>query len=139
MGISIYQTLMESYSYDNLKASLEKELTKFQDLVSKYINEDDEDSYSDTLGLILVPLNNVTNIFNNLGFTYEPDTTSDVEEDIFTTILSRYSDQIDKFLSNFNRDEFESFNVQTRDLASLIDLHRTRYIKEGEILVDLSE
>ena len=138
MGISIYQTLMESYSYDNLKVSLEKELTKFQDLVSKYINEDDEDSYSDTLGLILVPLNNVTNIFNNLGFTYEPDTTSDVE-DIFTTILSRYSDQIDKFLSNFNRDEFESFNVQTRDLVSLIDIHRTRYIKEGEVLVDLSE
>lgn len=139
MGISIYQSLMESYSYDNLKSSLEKELTNFQELVSKYINEADEDNYSDSLGLMLVPLNNVTNIFNQLGFTYEPDTTSDVEEDIFTTILSRYSEQIDKFLSNFNRDEFESFNVQTRDLASLIDLHRTRYIKEGEILVDLSE
>lgn len=96
----------------------------------------DENSYSDILGKILIPLNNIVKKFNELGFTYEPNRDSDVDEDIFTTILSRYSDQIEDFISDFDRSKFESFNVQTKDLISLIDLHRTRFIKEGEVLID---
>ena len=136
MGISIYNTLLESYNHDNLKDFMKNNFIKFQDLVQQYIELDDEDEYSDTLGLMLKPLNEVINKFNELGFTYEPDVTNDVDEDQFVTILSNYSNQTEDFISNFDRAKFETFNVQTKDIASLIDLHRTRYIKEGEILVD---
>ena len=115
---------------------MKSNLEKFQNLVIEYINLADENDFSSILGEMLVPLNNVIKKFNELGFTYEPDTTTDVDEDNFTTILDRYSDQVEDFISDFSRDKFESFNVQTRDIFSLIDLHRTRYIKEGEILID---
>lgn len=136
MSISIYKTLLESYESDNLKQYMKSNLEKFQNLVIEYINLADENDFSSILGEMLVPLNNVIKKFNELGFTYEPDTTTDVDEDNFTTILDRYSDQVEDFISDFSRDKFESFNVQTRDIFSLIDLHRTRYIKEGEILID---
>lgn len=136
MSISIYKTLLESYEFDNLKQYMKSNLEKFQNLVIEYINLADENDFSSILGEMLVPLNNVIKKFNELGFTYEPDTTTDVDEDSFTTILDRYSDQVEDFISDFSRDKFESFNVQTRDIFSLIDLHRTRYIKEGEILID---
>lgn len=136
MSISIYKTLLESYEFDNLKQYMKSNLEKFQNLVIEYINLADENDFSSILGEMLVPLNNVIKKFNELGFTYEPDTTTDVDEDNFTTILDRYSDQVEDFISDFSRDKFESFNVQTRDIFSLIDLHRTRYIKEGEILID---
>lgn len=136
MSISIYKTLLESYEFDNLKQYMKSNLEKFQNLVIEYINLADENDFSSILGEMLVPLNNIIKKFNELGFTYEPDTTTDVDEDSFTTILDRYSDQVEDFISDFSRDKFESFNVQTRDIFSLIDLHRTRYIKEGEILID---
>lgn len=136
MSISIYKTLLESYEFDNLKQYMKSNLEKFQNLVIEYINLADENDFSSILGEMLVPLNNVIKKFNELGFTYEPDTTTDVDEDNFTTILDRYSEQVEDFISDFSRDKFESFNVQTRDIFSLIDLHRTRYIKEGEILID---
>ena len=139
MSISIYNSLLESYNSESLKETFKKNLIQIQKLIDKYINEDDENDYSDTLGMILNSINNVIKLFNSLGFTYEPDTTSDVDEDSFKTILTRYSNQIDKFLSNFNRNEFESFNTYTKYLSSLIDVHRTQYVEEGEILVDLSE
>lgn len=136
MSISIYKTLLESYEFDNLKQYMKSNLEKFQNLVIEYINLADESDFLSILGEMLVPLNNIIKKFNELGFTYEPDTTTDVDEDNFTTILDRYSDQVEDFISDFSRDKFESFNVQTRDIFSLIDLHRTRYIKEGEILID---
>lgn len=136
MSISIYKTLLESYEFDNLKQYMKSNLEKFQNLVIEYINLADENDFSSILGEMLVPLNDIIKKFNELGFTYEPDTTTDVDEDSFTTILDRYSDQVEDFISDFSRDKFESFNVQTRDIFSLIDLHRTRYIKEGEILID---
>ena len=85
---------------------------------------------------MLQPLNNIIKKFKELGFTYEPDSMSDVNEDSFTTILHRYSDLIDTFLQSFDRTLFESFNVQTQSIFTLIDLHRTQYIKEDEILID---
>lgn len=139
MGISIYNTLLESYSYEELKNTFKSNLVQIQKLIDKYINDDDEEDYSDTLGMILNNLNNIIKLFNSLGFTYEPDVTSDVDEDSFITILNRFSDQIDRFLSNFNRNEFESFNTYIKYITSLIDVHRTQYVKEGEVLVDLNK
>lgn len=66
MSINIYQTLLESYDSENLKKTLQNNLTRFQELTDKYINEDDEDEYSSTLGLMLSNLNNVVKIFNSM-------------------------------------------------------------------------
>lgn len=136
MGISIYKSLLESYEYDSLKNYFTENLTNFQKICDVYINDTDEDERSDVLGEMLQPLNNIIKKFKELGFTYEPDSMSDVNEDSFTTILHRYSDLIDTFLQSFDRTLFESFNVQTQSIFTLIDLHRTQYIKEDEILID---
>lgn len=136
MGISIYKSLLESYEYDSLKNYFTENLTNFQKISDVYINDTDEDERSDVLGEMLQPLNNIIKKFKELGFTYEPDSMSDVNEDSFTTILHRYSDLIDTFLQSFDRTLFESFNVQTQSIFTLIDLHRTQYIKEDEILID---
>lgn len=136
MGISIYKSLLESYEYDSLKNYFTENLTNFQKISDIYINDTDEDERSDVLGKMLQPLNNIIKKFKELGFTYEPDSMNDVNEDSFTTILHRYSDLIDTFLQSFDRTLFESFNVQTQSIFTLIDLHRTQYIKEDEVLID---
>lgn len=38
MSISIYKTLLESYSAESLKEYFKTELFKYQDLVDEYIN-----------------------------------------------------------------------------------------------------
>ena len=73
---------------------------------------------------------------NAAGITYTPDVPADEDEDTFQNILVNYIETANKFLESDKVTDFESFNSQTRYITSLVDIHRTQYVKEGEILMD---
>lgn len=64
--MDIYKSLIESYRADELKETMRTNLTQFQKLVDKYINEDEEKDYSNTLGMMLKNLNNVIKLLSSM-------------------------------------------------------------------------
>ena len=85
-------------------------------------------------------LNKVLNIvidqFDSIGYTYAPEIIPDEPEENFIDILDNYRESIGRFISDFDQDSFEAFNTETRNIQNLIEVHRTSYMKEGEILTE---
>ena len=120
----------------DLKANTMPYLHRIQNLIDEYYYSDDKNVSNDILGDIINNLNSIISNFNDLGYTYEPDASTDVNESIFKNILMKYKEQSQDFIRNFNEDILEAFNTQTRYLLNLIDIHRTNFIDEGEVLTE---
>lgn len=133
---NLFHFLKETIILQDLKANTMPYLHNIQNLVDKYYYSDDKNVSNDILGDIIDNLNNIISNFNDLGYTYEPDASTDVSESIFKNILIKYREQSQDFIRNFNEDMLEAFNTQTKYLLNLIDIHRTNFIDEGEVLTE---
>ena len=135
--MSIYRILYESEQAEILKSPFEGPIHKLEEAIKVYNDSEDDEDKSDLLGTILVYLERINSLMNNAGITYTPDVSEDEKEETFKNILVNYLETANKFLENKkNTNDFESFNTQNRYLTSLVDIHRTQYVKEGEILMD---
>jgi len=134
--MSIYSRLVESeenfYSRDIFKENIKS----LKDRIKLYLDTEDDEERSDLLGNILIFLEKINTSMNQLGITYTPDTPADETEEAFQNILATYIDVADKFMRSGKKEDLEAFNVQNRYLTSLVDIHRTQYIEEGEVLID---
>ena len=133
---NLFHYLKETMILQDLQNNTVPHLYKVQELIDEYYYYDDKNDSNDVLGDIIEQLNPVISNFNNLGFTYEPDSSSDVSESTFKRNLLKYKEQINEFISNFNEKSIEAFNTQTRYLLNLIDVHRADNIDEGEVLTE---
>lgn len=132
----LYKLLKESIALNSLKDLFTPIFYDIKDLVIKYNDSDDESLYSDILEDIINKLNEVVDILNSLGYTYEPEQVPDVDEEVFRANLESYKEQLFYLLHNFEEDLLNQFNVQTKYILNLIEVHRPNYIEEGEILYD---
>ncbi len=132
----LFKYLKETIVLQDLKDNTIPYLYNIQELVDKYYYNEDKSVSDDILSDIIDNLNNIITNFNNLGYTYEPDSSSDVSESTFKKTLLRYKEQSEDFISNFNEEKIEAFNTQTKYLLNLIDVHRASNIEEGEILTE---
>lgn len=134
--MSIYSRLVESeenfYSRDIFKENIKS----LKDRIKLYLDTEDDEERSDLLGNILIFLEKINTSMNQLGITYTPDIPADETEEAFQNILATYIDVADKFMRSGKKEDLEAFNVQNRYLTSLVDIHRTQYIEEGEVLID---
>lgn len=134
--MSIYRILTEAEKADTVKRPFKEPISKLEDAIKIYNDSEDDEDKSDLLGTILVYLEDINGIMNAAGITYTPDVPTDEDEDTFQNILVNYIETANKFLESDKVTDFESFNSQTRYITSLVDIHRTQYVKEGEILMD---
>lgn len=137
--MNLYNYLKETERINSLKLRLKDLLFKVQDLAAEYIFEAEESEYGSILDNIHELLTQVTEVFNSIGFDYQPETVPDEKEEVFKSILEKYRQQISYFFNNFNEDIFEAFNTQTRYMLNLIEVHRTNFLEEGEVLIDEAE
>ena len=133
---NLYKYLKETMILQDLKYKAVPYLNKIEKLVDDYYYTENINESKDILESLVDNLNNVISSFIDLGYTYEPDASTDVEEDTFKRILLKYKEQSREFINNFNEDRIEAFNTQTRYLLNLIDIHRTNFIDEGEVLTE---
>lgn len=131
-----YKILKESTTLSNIKDLLEPIFYKVKDLVIEYIDLDDKSDQNEVLGEIEIKINQIIDILQSLGYTYEPEQTPDVDEDVFKANLESYKEQLFYLLHHFEEDLLNQFNVQTRYILNLIEVHRPNFIEEGEILYD---
>lgn len=134
--MSIYKYLKESLTMNSLKDSLINVFHEAQNLILEYILVANENESGEVLDDLQSKLNKIVDIFNTLGYTYEPETVPDVDEDTFKHNLENYKEELSYLLNNFDEALFEQFNVQTKYILNLIEVHRTNFIKEGEVLID---
>ena len=134
--MNLYKYLKESIALNSLKDSLKSVFHEAQNIISIYILEAENNERGEVLDDLEAKLNKIVDIFTALGYTYEPETVPDVDEETFTTTLDRYKEQMSYLLNNFEEDLFDQFNVQTRYILNLIEVHRVNFIEEGEILYD---
>lgn len=134
--MNLYKYLKETELLNELKETLTPDLHNIQNIISKYILMYKRETAKDTIDTLQRTMQDVVDKFSSLGYTYQPETVPDVNENIFKNILDKYKEFISKFLGEFSEDLFESFNVQTRYILNLIEVHRTKYIEEGEVLTD---
>ena len=132
----LYKILKESPTLSNIKDLLEPIFYKVKDLVIEYIDLDDKSDQNEVLGEIEIKINQIIDILQSLGYTYEPEQTPDVDEDVFKANLESYKEQLFYLLHHFEEDLLNQFNVQTKYILNLIEVHRPNYIEEGEILYD---
>ena len=132
----LFRFLKETIVLQDLKDKSIPYLHNIEDLVDKYYYCDDKNVSKDILEDLVDNLNQIISNFNDLGFTYEPDASTDISESTFKRTLLKYKEQIQLFISNFNEDSLEAFNTQTRYLLNLIDVHRTDFMDEGEVLTE---
>ena len=132
----LYKILKESTTLSNIKDLLEPIFYKVKDLVIEYIDLDDKSDQNEVLGEIEIKINQIIDILQSLGYTYEPEQTPDVDEDVFKANLESYKEQLFYLLHHFEEDLLNQFNVQTKYILNLIEVHRPNYIEEGEILYD---
>lgn len=131
-----YKILKESTTLSSLKDLLEPIFYNIKDLVIEYIDLDDKNDQNEVLGEIEIKINQIIDILQSLGYTYEPEQTPDVDEDVFKANLESYKEQLFYLLHHFEEDLLNQFNVQTRYILNLIEVHRPNFIEEGEILYD---
>ena len=134
--MGLYKYLKETLLLDELRRTMIPHLHKVQELIEEYYYSDKESDLDFILESMIKELNDVISQLSQLDYTYEPEVTPDVSEEIITNTLLRYRNQISDFISHFSDDKFEAFNTQTRYVLNLIDVHRTNFIEEGEVLVD---
>lgn len=134
--MGIYQRLVEAEESSYSKTAFKEPINKLKDAIKVYNSEEDDEDRSDLLGTILTYLESINSEMNRRGITYTPDVPADEDEDTFQEILLNYVDDAYNFLDSESSKDIESFNSQTRYIASLVDIHRTQYVKEGEILMD---
>lgn len=134
--MNFYRILKESIEIDNVKNKLEPSFNQVLDSINDFIDNADESNSGKYLDDLKDKLQNVITIFNQLGITYEPDVSADVDEDTFRTSLERYSNSIKEFMKEYSQDSLEAINSLTRNIEGLVEIHRTNYIDEGEVLND---
>ena len=134
--MNFYRILKESIEIDNIKNKLEPSFNQVLDSINDFIDNADESNSGKYLDNLKDKLQNVITIFNQLGITYEPDVSADVDEDTFKTSLERYSNSIKEFMKEYSQDSLEAINSLTRNIEGLVEIHRTNYIDEGEVLND---
>lgn len=131
-----YKILKENTTLSSLKDLLEPIFYNIKDLVIEYIDLDDKNDQNEVLGEIEIKINQIIDILQSLGYTYEPEQTPDVDEEVFKANLESYKEQLFYLLHNFEEDLLNQFNVQTRYILNLIEVHRPNFIEEGEVLYD---
>ena len=118
---------------DELKTTIIPSLHEVQSEIERY-SFAEEDEYMSILSKIQDNLNTVIEVFDNLGYDYEPEVEPDVSDSTFSNMLIRFKDQISNFISHFDSDNMYSFNASVRKINNTIDVHKTNFIKEGEVL-----
>ena len=117
--MSLYKYLKETILLNELRDTMIPKLHKIQDLIFEYNSYEDEDILKEITPL----LDDVINQLDSLGYNYEPSYSPDEGESVFVRILLNYRDYISSFISNFDEDNFNSFNSLTRYISNLIDTH----------------
>lgn len=137
---NLYKYLKETIILDDINQKIKYDLDELQRLIDEYYNSDDKKLCSLSLESMINPLNNIINEFNNLGYTYEPEFNPDVDEQIFKQNLIRYKEQIYDFINNFTEEKIESFNVQTKYILNLIEIHKNNNsLNESSMVMTLEE
>ena len=134
--MNIYKALKEQMTIGDFKERLVPALNKVSDLIGEYVLQADELEKPTLLNDIDQALNIIVNEFNSIGYTYTPEVTPDEPEENFETILDNYRESIGRFINDFDQNSFESFNTETRNIQNLVEVHRTSYMKEGEVLTE---
>ena len=107
--MGLYKYLKETLLLDELRRTMIPHLHKVQELIEEYYYSDKESDLDFILESIIKELNDVISQLSQLDYTYEPEVTPDVNEEIFTNTLLRYRNQISDFISHFSEDKFEAF------------------------------
>ena len=120
--INLYKYLKETALLNELRDTMLPSLHNIQNLIESYYYSEKADI--NILNRISDNLNVVITELENLGYKYEPDSSTDEDEEVFKTILLRYREEISNFISHFSEEAFESFNTQTRYISNLVDIHK---------------
>ena len=117
--MSLYKYLKETILLNELRDTMIPKLHRIQDLIFLYSKYENKDNLVELESL----LDEVINQLDSLGYNYEPSYDPNESESVFINILLKYRDNISSFISNFNEDNFSSFNSLTRYIANLVDIH----------------
>ena len=120
--INLYKYLKETALLNELKDTMLPSLHNIQNLIENYYYS--EEVNIDILNKMTENFNVVITELEKLGYKYEPDSSTDEDEEVFKTILLRYREEISNFISHFSEEAFESFNTQTRYISNLVDIHK---------------
>lgn len=134
--MNLYNYLKETEVLNDIKQSLKSPIQKANQLIGEYvliIKDEDRGRYLDD---IEEQLNFIVKILEGFGYNYQPEQIPDEPEEVFKNILNKYKDELIVFYNNLSKDTLNSFNSQTRYIINLIEIHRTNFIDEGEVLVD---
>ena len=134
--MNLYNYLKETEVLNDIKQSLKSPIQKANQLIGEYvliIKDEDRGRYLDD---IEEQLNLIVKILEGFGYNYQPEQIPDEPEEVFKNILNKYKDELIVFYNNLSKDTLNSFNSQTRYIINLIEIHRTNFIDEGEVLVD---
>lgn len=125
--MNLYKYLKETAILDQLKQTMLPNFHKLQDLITEYIVVDDPNNALILLDRMIDLLTSIIEELENLGYDYEPDSVPDEDEETFKDILDKYKEQLSYFYNNFSEELFEPFNVQTRYIQNLIEVHKTNF------------
>lgn len=125
--MNLYKYLKETAILDQLKQTMLPNSHKLQDLITEYIVVDDPNNALTLLDGMIDLLTSIIEELENLGYDYEPDSVPDEDEETFKDILDKYKEQLSYFYNNFSEELFEPFNVQTRYIQNLIEVHKTNF------------
>lgn len=125
--MNLYKYLKETAILDQLKQTMLPNFHKLQDLITEYIVVDDPNNALTLLDGMIDLLTSIIEELENLGYDYEPDSVPDEDEETFKDILDKYKEQLSYFYNNFSEELFEPFNVQTRYIQNLIEVHKTNF------------
>ena len=125
--MNLYKYLKETAILDQLKQTMLPNFHKLQDLITEYIVVDDPNNALILLDGMIDLLTSIIEELENLGYDYEPDSVPDEDEETFKDILDKYKEQLSYFYNNFSEELFEPFNVQTRYIQNLIEVHKTNF------------
>lgn len=137
--MNLYNYLKETEILNDLKMSIKTPVQTLDRLIGEYtliIEDNEKDQY---LADMEEQLNLLIKIFDGFGYTYEPEVVPDENEKVFIKILSKYRDELLNFYNTLSKEILPVFNVQTRYVLNLIEVHRTNFIEEGEVLIDTDE
>ena len=134
--MNLYNYLKETEVLNDIKQSLKSPIQKANQLIGEYvliIKDEDRGRYLDD---IEEQLNFIVKILEGFGYNYQPEQIPDEPEEVFKNILNKYKDEWIIFYNKLSKDTLNSFNSQTRYIINLIEIHRTNFIDEGEVLID---
>ena len=125
--MNLYKYLKETALLNQLKDTMLPNFYKVDDAITDYLTISGKNNANEILDELEKYLNLVSDELENLGYTYNPEVVPDEDENVFRTILKRYKDEMAYFINNFNEDQFESFNVQTKYIINLIEVHKLNF------------